>query len=56
MNVVMNILMKTVMTDDELLLSLTNTTTLNSFKKDHKAHITGLELGLETPFNFTEIQ
>lgn len=33
-----------------------STTTLNSFKKDHKAHITGLELGLETPFNFTEIQ
>jgi len=24
---------------------LTNTTTLNSFKKNHKAHITGLELG-----------
>jgi hypothetical protein len=33
-----------------------NTTTLNSFKKNHKAHITGLELGLETPFNLTEIQ
>ena len=31
-----------------------NTTTLNSFKKDHKAHITGLELGLETSLNFAE--
>jgi len=31
-----------------------STTTLNSFKKDHKARITGLELGLETSLNFAE--
>jgi hypothetical protein len=35
---------------------LTNTTTLNSFKKNHKAYISGLELGLEAPFNFAKIQ
>ena len=35
---------------------LTNTTTLNSFKKNHKAHITGLELSREASFNFAEIQ
>ena len=35
---------------------LFSTTTLNSFKKNHKAHITGLELSLETSFNFDEIQ
>ena len=34
---------------------VTNTTTLNSSKKNHKAHITGLESGLATPFNFPEI-
>jgi len=35
---------------------LLSTTTLNSFKINHKAYISGLELGLETPFNFDEIQ
>jgi len=33
-----------------------NTTTLNSFKKNHKAQVTGLESGLETLFNFAEMQ
>ena len=33
-----------------------STTTLNSFKKNHKAYITGLELGLQTALNFAEIQ
>jgi hypothetical protein len=35
---------------------LINTTTLNSFKKNHKGPITGLELGFETSFNFAKIQ
>ena len=34
----------------------TNTTTLNSFKVNHKAYIPGLELGLDAPFNFAEMQ
>ena len=35
---------------------LTNTTTLNLFKKNHKGPITGLELGLQTTSIFTKIQ
>ena len=33
-----------------------STTTLNLFKVNHKAYIPGFKLGLEAPFNFTEMQ
>jgi len=36
-------------------LEVLSTTTLNSFKVNHKACIPGLELGLDAPFNFAEM-
>jgi hypothetical protein len=33
-----------------------NTTTLNSFEKNYKGLMTGLELGFERSFNFVEIR
>jgi len=43
-------------TAHETVISPPNTTTLTLFKKNSKAHITGLELGVETTSFFTEIQ
>jgi hypothetical protein len=37
-------------------LAITNTTTLNSFEKNYRGPITGLELSRKRSFNFAEIQ
>ena len=44
------------LTHEEQRRLLINTTTLNSFKVNHKAYIPGLELGLEIPSNFAGMQ